>query len=204
MDRPELIKWGSLAGIVGAVAFSVLWAAAILADGHWLFGTETLSELGGFRPGRCFFNTGVMVMGIMVIPLGAALYSELGHGMMGRISTAMFSISGVLLVGIGLFPINTGAPHTFFSWAFFSVVIVSLTLMFIQCRHIIKPRSAWTVSMAGVLIIAYGTIVLVALGLMELALCEALVVIALIVWDLTNAVLMLLKKDREVVLGIRR
>jgi hypothetical membrane protein len=119
MEKYDLVVWGSLAGIVGAATFSILWGLAILTDGHWLFGVETLSELGGFRPGRDLFNSGVTVMG---------------------------SLSFVTTIGV----VMTG----------------------------------------------YVTIALVALEVMELALSEALVVIALVIWVLLLGSTMLLGRPR--------
>lgn len=191
MNRAELTRWGSIAGIVGAVAFSLLWAAAILADGHWLFGIETLSELGGPRPGRLFFNSGVMVMGILSIPFGFAIYDQLLKSYLGRPSSLLFIMSAIFLIGVGVFPIDTGDPHKFFSWAFFSTVIIALTLMIHPYRCDSKLCRLGLLTTAVVVSIGYVTIILVATGLMELALCEALVVMALNVWVVVTGVLLL-------------
>jgi hypothetical membrane protein len=191
MDRPELIKWGSLAGIAGAVTFSLLWAAAIIADGHWLFGIETLSELGGHRPGRYYFNIGVMVMGILSIPFGMALHQQLTQKRLGRISTMIFIVAAVLLIGVGVFPIDTGAPHTFFSWGFFITIITTMTLMLHPYRCDMKLCRLGFATTAVVVLIGYGTILLVSLDLMELALSEALIVMGLNIWVVITGVLLL-------------
>ncbi len=184
MDWDDLVRWGSLAGIAGALTFSILWVAAIIVDGNWLFGLETLSELGGDRPGRWFFNGGVVVMGALALPFGAALYHKLCVCSLGKISSLMFMLAAVFLIGVGLFPIDTGAPHTFFSWAFFSTAIISLTFMLPPFHQVVCLSHVSLVATAGVVLTGYVTIILVATDLMELALSEALVVIALNLWVL--------------------
>lgn len=191
MDRSELIRWGSLAGIAGAVAFSLLWAAAIIADGHWLFGTETLSELGGLRPGRCFFNTGVIIMGIMTIPFGLAVYQHLTRNVLGRISALIFILAAVFLIGVGVFPINTGAAHTFFSWSFFITIITAITLIVHPYRCDMKLCRLGFAASVGVVLIGYITLPLVGLGIIELGLSEALVVMGLNVWVVITSVILL-------------
>ncbi|TFG55673.1 MAG: DUF998 domain-containing protein [Methanomassiliicoccus sp.] len=170
VNGEKMIMWGALAGIIGAVAFSTLWSLAIITDGHWIFGVETLSELGGHRPGRCFFNTGLIVMGLLSLPFGAVLYRKFEHIALGKISTGAFVLAAISLVGIGVFPINTGTPHTFFSWVFFSTVIISQTIML---RPIwMSPRlgrPALVVTL-GTVMVGYITIILVATKNMELAL----------------------------------
>jgi hypothetical membrane protein len=184
-------RWGPLLGLCGAVAFMCLWLAAIMADGHWLFGVETLSELGGHRPGRCYFNTAVTIMGLLAIPYGLALYLRYRQSIVGKGSAGLLLLACLFLVGVGVFPIDTGAPHTFFSWAFFSTIIISLTVM-------LWPMGKDAVlSLSGrgltttVVLTAYVTIALVALGVMELALSEALVVIALDLWVIVTCIMLL-------------
>jgi len=104
MNEEKMIMWGALTGIIGAVAFSTLWSLAIITDGHWIFGVETLSELGGHRPGRCFFNIGLMVMGLLSLPFGAVLYRKFEHTNLGMISTGMFVLAAISLIGVGVFP----------------------------------------------------------------------------------------------------
>jgi hypothetical membrane protein len=191
MDRSQLTKWGSLAGIAGAVTFSLLWAVAIIADGHWLFGTETLSELGGLRPGSCFFNTGVMVMGIMSIPFGMAVYQQLTTNYLGRISAMIFIAAAILLIGVGVFPINTGTTHTFFSWGFFITIITAMTLMLHPYRSDRKLCRLGFATTLVVVLIGDVTILLVTLDLMELGLSEALIVMGLNIWVVITSILLL-------------
>ena len=188
MNEEKMIMWGALAGIIGAVAFSTLWSLAIITDGHWIFGVETLSELGGHRPGRCFFNTGLIVMGLLSLPFGAVLYRKFEHTNLGKISIGTFVLAAISLIGIGVFPINTGSPHTFFSWAFFSTVIISLTIMLRPIWMFSRLGRPIVVVTLGTVMVGYITIILVATKNMELALSEALVVISLLIWTISMGI----------------
>jgi len=199
VEKNGLIRWGSSAGIAGAITFLALWGMAIIVDGHWIFGIETLSELGGDRPGRLFFNSAAIIMGVATLLFAAALYRRMRRTLLEKVSTLTFAVSSILLVGVGLFPIDTGAAHTFFSWSFFIVVIVSLTLMFFPCQRNMGLRSIGTIALTGVLITAYVTMTLVALDIIELALSEALIVIALNIWEITNGFLILFDQERQVI-----
>jgi len=60
-------------------------------------------------------------------------------------------------------------------------------------------RSMGTIALTGVLVIAYVTMTLVALDIIELAMSEALIVIALNVWEITNGFLILFDQERQVI-----
>lgn len=120
------IRKGALLGLVGAAFFSLMWTSAVIADGHWVLGEETLSELGGDRPGALFFNAGVIVEGILAIFFSAALWRSMRPRGAFRIGPALFLAASVALIAVGAFPITTGLPHTVASYAFFGLALLAV------------------------------------------------------------------------------
>jgi hypothetical membrane protein len=119
-----------------------------------------------------------------------ALYARYRNTLIGKGSVGLLLLACVFLVGIGVFPIDTGAPHTFFSWAFFSSIIISLTVMlWPMAKDAVLSLSGRAFTMTTVLT-GYVTIGLVVMGAMRLALSEALVVIALDLWVIVTCLML--------------
>jgi hypothetical membrane protein len=78
------VRFGAICGLIGALFFSVMWIVAVFVDGNWIMGKETLSELGGNRPGAFFFNSGVIVEGILGLFYGLGLLHAVRKGKIGR------------------------------------------------------------------------------------------------------------------------
>jgi hypothetical membrane protein len=107
----------------------------------WFSWTENyLSDLGGSPGDRpiyaahgiasILFNFGLMVAGILGCCLIIGIKkSRILDTPLGKLGTAFYLLDASALIGIGIFPESTGAPHTFFSMAFF--VLVGFSLFFI-------------------------------------------------------------------------
>ena len=129
VDVP-LSRIGAWAGITGTMAFGLLWTAAVIADGSWAFGEDTLSELGRMDGGgRDIFNSAVILASILWMIFTLGLYSILQRRWSTRVGGALFFISAFSLLGIGIFPIDSGTPHTVASWSFFIGALVSLLIL---------------------------------------------------------------------------
>ena len=99
----------TLAGLVFAVGTVQFLLAVLAAEGMrpgYSVSTDTISELGG-QSTAPLFNTSVVVLGLLTL-VAAYLY----HGTHRRLwITVPFSLAGIGAVGVGVFPLTTGAPH---------------------------------------------------------------------------------------------
>ena len=186
-SKPWWILPSALAGLLGAVGFAILWTSAVVADGHWIFGVETLSELGGDRPGKCLFNTGVVLAGMMMVAFTPALYTALRKDWMSRIGCALVLVASAALVGIGLFPITAGSVHTSFSWAFFSLFMIALLAL------IWPVRRSKVMGKVGLFLTVAAPVVsiIVLVGTMLVPMAEPVAVISIMLWGGTTSVLIL-------------
>jgi hypothetical membrane protein len=181
--------WGAVAGIVGSVEFAIMWTLAALTDGHWVIGVMTLSELGGDRPGRWFFNIGVIVTGVLFVVFIRGLLRTLPRGLLTRIGTSLSFLGCIALIAIGVFPITTGTPHTVASWAFFSLMILGLAFMVRPIRYTPSLGTGHAILTAGVVALA-----IVLLVMTSVPLAEAATVIGLMVWGFAISATILLAR----------
>lgn len=171
-------RLGAMAGIAGSVFFAIMWTAAVLADGGWHLGEMTLSELGDrSRSGHLLFNTGAMVTGVLSLLFSVGLYKVLSPGVMGRAGAAMMGVASLLLIGVGIFPIDTGTPHTVVSFSFFGIAALALVLLITPfARSYVFHRSMAMLTAFLLLVCLVGAAVLKLPGL------EALAVGCLLLW----------------------
>ncbi len=171
-------RLGAMAGIAGSLFFAMMWTAAVVADGSWQLGEMTLSELGDrSRNGYLLFNTGAMVTGILSLLFSVGLYKVLSPGIMGRGGAAMMGLASLLLIGVGLFPIDTGTPHTVVSFTFFGSTALALALLIIPFAksYVFHPSMAMLTAM--LLLVGLG-----AAAILTLPALEALAVGCLLLW----------------------
>lgn len=196
MEKKNLMRTTAIIGLIGAILFALLWTSAVIADGNWVLGEETLSELGGDRPGRLYFNTGVIVMGIMGLLFAVGLFLILKEDLLGRIGTSVLFVGAVALIGVGIFPITTGEYHTFFSYAFFGLMLVTMFLLALpiwrECR--LGP-------LGGIVTVGALAVSLVFLFTSSIPLTEAVAVICLLIWTVTISTLILTLPMRRKGLG---
>lgn len=189
---PSEDRWvdtGALAGILGAVFFTIVWTAAVIVDGHWTFGEETLSALGGDRPGAVIFNLGVITEGLLGLLFSIGFY-RLNDGLLHRAGSAVLVLSTVFLIAVGIFPVTTGALHDISSYAFFGLALLALLLLIFP----LKNQRSFGVLGAGL------TVVLVIISLSFLftspiPLTEAVAVICLLIW--VSSMSLMILRDRN-------
>lgn len=178
---------GAISGIIGSIAFASLWAAAAYQDGGWVLGKMTLSELGDrSRPGALLFNGGAILAGLMSLAFSIGLFRVLSTSTLGRLGAAAMGLASAFLVGVGVFPIDTGTPHTVVALSFFtlSAVAMALLVMPIWRSHVLHRDGG--VLTASLLLISL-------LGLVTLAIpaAEALTVGCLLLWTVLIGIRML-------------
>lgn len=171
-------RLGAMAGIAGSLFFAMMWTAAVVADGSWQLGEMTLSELGDrFRSGHLLFNTGAMVAGILSLLFSVGLFKVLSPKLVGRVGAAMMALASLLLIGVGLFPIDTGTPHTVVSLSFFGTAALALALLIspFAKSYVFHPGMAY---LTAILLL----VCLVGAAILALPAIEALAVGCLLLW----------------------
>ncbi len=178
------------------VVFAVFWSAAIAVDGHWVFGVNTLSDLGADRPGRLWFNSGVIIAGAMLVIYSFGLHHVLGKGQLSSGGCLLLFLSALALIGIGIFPETSGIAHTYFSWGFFFLAMIGLLVL---TRPILRSVAFGQVAKAMTIIIPLGSIAIL-LVVMSIPFAEAIAVILLMIWGAVTSINLLM----SVRLGIAR
>jgi hypothetical membrane protein len=136
---------GAVSGIaVPILAFScILVAIASYPEFSWT--NNALSDLGiiigvtgpVFNFGLC--SSGLLVLIFVVF----GLFNYLGNGWFGKIGVVTFVATGVVLMGIGIFPENAVPYHYLFSVAFF--VLLSISLFIIAAAFALKRQTKMAV-----------------------------------------------------------
>ncbi|MDH4123181.1 MAG: DUF998 domain-containing protein [Thermoplasmata archaeon] len=180
------IKIGAVSGIFASISFSILWVFAVIVNGNWTLGEDTLSELGGNVPSRWIFNIAVILAGIGSIRFSFGLARFMAPSLYGRIGGYIMAVAGVGLISVGFFPIDTGDPHTIATIFFFgSAGISALVLVF----PFIKKSGV--LSVPTIVLLAAIIISLISIGLTPIPFAEAVAVSALLVWLLITSFWML-------------
>jgi hypothetical membrane protein len=184
------VRFGAICGLIGALFFSVMWIVAVFVDGNWIMGKETLSELGGNRPGALFFNSGVIVEGILGLFYGLGLLHAVRKGILQRTGITILLMASFALIMIGVFPITTGFAHGIASYAFFGMSLVAMSFM-------VYPL--WTEARfgpnVGIATLSSVTVSLAFLFATTVPLAEAVAVICLLIWSSLISILMLTRDE---------
>ena len=164
-------------GILGALGFALLWAAAVAVDGSWVFGEMTLSELGDpERPADAIFNAACILAGAVLAIYSYGMRGQLeGRWLQGSMSLAM--LAAIFLIGVGLFPIHVEFWHTFFSWAFFLTMMGAIIVSIPGDWE--RAGRARNIAVTSLMLILIATSLL---GFTALALAEAVAVIFIMAW----------------------
>ena len=119
----DLRLGGSLLTIAGVtILMGIITAEALYPNAYTTSGNE-ISDLGGtrppnsliFQPSAVIFDLSMVAIGILVIA-----GSWFVHQVFGRRSvTIPMTVLGIGALGVGLFPGNTGAPHSIFAMVTF-------------------------------------------------------------------------------------
>lgn len=182
------IRIGAIAGLMGAGFFSMMWIVAVIMDGHWVLGDQTLSELGGHRPGSIYFNSGAILEGVLSLIFAYGLWQSMKKSTMQRIGGLLLLCASCFLILIGVFPITTGLPHTIASYGFFGLALAATIILI---RPLWNERGFGPIT--GTMTVIAVVVSLAFLVLTNVELTEAVSVICLLVWSSVLSVMMLRK-----------
>jgi hypothetical membrane protein len=173
---------GSWCGLAGSSIFLMAWAIAIATTPGYDFGGQWVSDLG-VGAGASFFNAGAIMAGMLSIPFAVTLAIVLRPSRLGIAGSMSLALAGVFLMGVGIFTENAGETHWIVSISFFSLMVISMTLLSYPLFHS-ATIGPWTGQFTA-------TIVLIGIGFVSLygmgPLAETVAVLLIAIWSLAIA-----------------
>lgn len=150
--RSSYVLW------ISVVFFIACWVVAALSDPSWKFGEHTMSELGiSDTVARYWFLIGCVGAGFCLTLYGIFEASTTSPKM-HRYVYHILQLAGILLVGIGVFTMDFGRTHTFFTVTFFLTIAIA---MIVYSSYTITERktflSAFTWIILGISIVLLAT-----------------------------------------------
>jgi len=184
------VKFWRLSGLFGAVAFLLLYIAAMSLDEGYVFGENYLSDLG-VSSGAWAFNSALIVAGVLFIAFALfGLSRQLGRGIVGKLGTGMMVLSALLLISIAIFTEDAGDIHGVLSVAFFletlvTVGVVDLGLVRTKSLGLFGPVVCTACLAFGLCLLPFGGTPLV----------ETLAVLDIVVWGILISMRLALMPD---------
>ncbi|MDH7509328.1 MAG: DUF998 domain-containing protein [Methanomassiliicoccales archaeon] len=188
-NQQKIIRIGASCGLTGAIIFAIMWIIAAMVDTNWVLGEQTLSELGGDRPGRIFFNNGVIIEALLSIVFVFGLSKALRNDSLGKAGSAVFFLAAISLLGVGIFPITTGIYHTVASYSFFGLSLIALIILIRPLRSSKVFGAIFSIMTVVAIIISLGF-----LFFTNIPTAEAVAVICLLFWSSVISARMLTAK----------
>lgn len=149
---------------------------------------QFLSELG-VGPTATIYNYGLMITGILCIPLFPLIYPLLQKTLIAKIATICGIAGCIALIGVGIYPMYIPEPHRLFSFLFFALTglaIITASIAMYKGKFFIK-----CISKLGIVVI----IVDIVLGILGNPLSEWGTTILFIIWVYAVGLQMLLKRN---------
>ena len=175
-----MIDVGPVAGMILPFFFGFMWIAAIVVNGNWTLGEDTLSELGGQVPSRWIFNSATIVSGAMGAIFSTALYLKFRSEFLGRAGGALMTLASIFLILVGVFPIDTGTPHSIASVAFFGLAALSVITIEFPLRNAVGLGGIPSVVTIAILAVSFSSLLIPSIPF-----AEAVATSGLLIWILT-------------------
>jgi hypothetical membrane protein len=127
--RVRLRMFGSCGIVTPLVAFTCT-SLAITLSPQFSWTDNALSDLGIVKGATStFFNTGLILGGILAAMFGLGLFTILEQNTLGKLGAILFTLAAAALTAIGIFPENARPMHFYASVAFFILFPVAMLLV---------------------------------------------------------------------------
>lgn len=181
-DGPGRMRLGALAGIVGPVAFMVLYVLAAMGDPEYVFFDNYLSDLGVGRM-AVLFNSAVIIAGCLTVPFALfAIRPSLDGGVAANAAVGLTVVSASFLFLVGVFTEDWPDAHTVVSYGFFMSMLAAL-LCYSWSLHFSNALGRPVTELTKV--VAATGLVLVVFGFNPRT--ETVAVLLIVVWGLIVA-----------------
>jgi hypothetical membrane protein len=181
-------KVGIACGLVAVVSFVALYMVAMSLDSSYAFGKNYLSDLG-VGDGAWSFNSGVIIAGALFVPFTLfGLRPALGKGALSMICVILMVVSGLFLIGIGIFTEDAGDTHGVVSYGFFLTMLVTLGLV---AYALYQSKSLGSFGYLVTLVIFLFGLAMLPMGGNPLS--ETLAVLGILLWGLSIGIALLIK-----------
>ncbi|MGI6472733.1 MAG: DUF998 domain-containing protein [Candidatus Methanomethylophilaceae archaeon] len=160
---------------IGILFFAVCWIAGALIDRSWIFGVNTMSELGiSDTFAKYLFFAGCVVTGVCISLYGYMEGRET-ETVLKKYAFCALIPAGVFLIGVGVFTMDYGILHSIFTWLFFGTLYIIMIIYMIYSRR----RRNCHVAILTFAILVTGVVLI---ALTPLAFVEPIFVILFMVW----------------------
>jgi len=169
-----------IAGICGILIPIVVFIFVGLAMTHspWFEWTEhALSDLGVNGLSAIFFNSGMVIAGILAFIFSLGLMKVLTK----KIGAYILCLSSIALIGIGLFPETIFPIHFFTSASFFILLAISLLIIGLTINKQNKFERKMGILASFFAILAFSSAILI-IGLEGVAIPESLSCFPAFIW----------------------
>lgn len=123
------LKIAGLCGIINPVIVLTLISLAISYSTQFSWTTNALSDLGVQNTVAIFFNSSLIIGGILALIFAVGLRVIFQNRTLGHAGTLILILAAVSLCAIGIFPETAGTIHSYVSVAFFTLLPISLFFM---------------------------------------------------------------------------
>ena len=147
-------NFGEMSALASFAVFAIFTATAIYLTPGFDIAKQYLSELGLSAPSALFFNSGIVISGLLLIPFFISLRERLGKTAADSAITSLGIASSFALMGIGIFTLAQRDIHNLFNYSF--LFFVTLTIFFTSLRML--SRKLFLYGLAGLCIITFNTI----------------------------------------------
>ncbi|MBQ7701195.1 MAG: DUF998 domain-containing protein [Candidatus Methanomethylophilaceae archaeon] len=186
----ELTRVSPIAGILCVISFMALWIAAVVIDGNWVLGENTLSDLGvcGNDAAELCFNGGCAIAGLLAVIFALGLIEKKG---VWRVCGACMAIAGVMLIGVGIVSLHYNNAH--FIDASTHGVFAAITML-LSLAGDWKEGNKKMVAITSVLVIACVIVTLT----QKFEVYEPYAVVTVMVWALAQSIKLLMQANNSV------
>ncbi len=155
IEKEKLVKIGCYAGIGLAVVFvSLVLIAALNYPGYTVSGNY-LSDLGVGEKSAVFFNSAVIISGLLGLLFGAGAFI-IFEKPLGRIGAVMFIVAHIALIGVGIFTEASGGLHDMAAMLYFLLTAVAWLVIGMEVRAETKI-GYFSLFVGGLILISIAT-----------------------------------------------
>lgn len=135
--REKFLCYSGIAGILPPFISAILIYVALSKAHFWFhWRYNWLSDLGVHTGSETYFNTGLIVSGLLMIFFSIGIFLYLDGNAISRIGKATLLVGSISLMMIGVFPEDIVPNHQIATIMFYS--LLTLTCMVLGIGHILK------------------------------------------------------------------